>query len=364
MSNVEESIDVDVPVRTAYDQWTQFEQFPQFMEGVQRIDQLDDTHVHWVVTVAGKTTEWDAEITEQHPDHRIAWTSTDGKPNAGVVTFHQLAPDKTRIMVQMDYDTEGVVETVGDKLGFAKRRLSGDLGRFKDLIEGRGVASGAWRGEVENANDEGLAPTSVPPKSEGEEEGGGISAKTLIGGAAAVAAGVAAAAVLKGGSGGGSSEAEESIEVNVPVRAAYNQWTQFEQFPQFMEGVERVDQLDDKRLHWVVSVAGKTTEWDAEITEQQPDQRIAWQSIGGKPNSGLITFEPTSADRTRVTVRMAYDPEGVVETVGDKLGFAQRRLSGDLGRFKELIESRGFESGAWRGQIEGGVQQTPGTTGL
>ncbi len=356
MSNVEESIDVDVPVRTAYDQWTQFEQFPQFMEGVERIDQVDDTHVHWVVSIAGKTTEWDAEITEQHPDHRIAWRSTDGKPNAGVVTFHQLSPEKTRIMVQMDYDPEGIVESVGDKLGFAKRRLTGDLGRFKDLIEGRGVASGSWRGEIHNASDEGVAPTSTAPKSDTEEESGGVSGKTLLAGAAAVAAGVAAASVLKGGSEGGS-EVEESIEVNVPVRTAYNQWTQFTEFPQFMEGVERIDQLDDKRLHWVVNVAGKTTEWDAEITDQQPDQRIAWQSIDGKPNAGVITFQPQSADTTRVTVRMGYDPEGIVETVGDKLGFAKRRLSGDLGRFKELIESRGTASGAWRGEID---QTSPG----
>ncbi len=153
MSNIEESIDVDVPVRTAYNQWTQFEEFPRFMEGVERIEQRDETHLHWVVEIAGKTTEWDAEITEQHPDHRVAWKSTDGKPNAGVVTFHQLAPDKTRIMVQMDYDPEGIVETVGDKLGFAKRRLTGDLQRFKELIESRGVESGAWRGEVENVSD-------------------------------------------------------------------------------------------------------------------------------------------------------------------------------------------------------------------
>jgi uncharacterized membrane protein len=153
VSNIEESVDVDVPVRTAYNQWTQFEEFPRFMEGVERIEQRDETHLLWVVEIAGKTTEWDAEITEQHPDHRIAWKSTDGKPNAGVVTFHQLAPDKTRIMVQMDYDPEGIVETVGDKLGFAKRRLAGDLQRFKELIESRGVESGAWRGEVENVSD-------------------------------------------------------------------------------------------------------------------------------------------------------------------------------------------------------------------
>ena len=149
MSTIEESIDVNVPVSTAYNQWTQFEEFPQFMEGVTEIRQLSDTRLHWVAEVAGKTTAWDAEITEQHPDHRVAWRSLDGKPNAGVVTFHRLSDDQTRVMVQMDYDPEGIVETVGDKLGFAKRRVSGDLERFKELIERRGTESGAWRGEVE-----------------------------------------------------------------------------------------------------------------------------------------------------------------------------------------------------------------------
>ena len=153
MGNVTESVDVAVPVRTAYNQWTQFEEFPRFMEGVEEIRQLDDRRLFWKTKIGGIAREFEAEITEQHPDHRIAWKSTDGKPNAGVVTFHQLDSTKTRIMVQMDYDPEGIVETVGEKLGFAKRRLTGDLGRFKELIEARGVESGAWRGEVENLTD-------------------------------------------------------------------------------------------------------------------------------------------------------------------------------------------------------------------
>ncbi len=354
MSNVEESIDVDVPVRAAYDQWTQFESFPQFMEGVERIDQLDDKRLRWVVSIAGKTTEWDAEITEQHPDHRIAWKSTDGKPNAGVVTFHQLSPDTTRIMVQMDYDAEGVVENVGDKLGFAKRRLTGDLGRFKELIEKRGTASGGWRGEIENTGDTAAAPAATTPKTSVPEEEGGISKKAVLGGAALAAVGLAVAGALKGRSGGSedeSSSMSESIDVDVPVRTAYNQWTQFEKFPEFMQGVERIDQLDDKRLHWVVSIAGKTTEWDAEIVDQQPDQRIAWRSTDGKPNAGVVTFHPLGPDQTRVTVQMDYEAEGLLETAGDKLGLAKRRLTGDLGRFKELIEGRGVATGSWRGEI-------------
>ena len=149
MSKIEESIQVSVPVRTAYDQWTQFEEFPQFMEGVEEIRQIDDTHVHWKAQIAGRTKEWDAEITEQTPDQRVAWQATDGAENAGVVTFHKLDDGLTQVMVQMDYQTDGPVEAAGDALGVAKRRVKGDLERFKELIESRGQASGAWRGEVE-----------------------------------------------------------------------------------------------------------------------------------------------------------------------------------------------------------------------
>ena len=149
MSTVEKSIDVDVPVRTAYNQWTQFESFPQFMEGVDRIDQTSDTMTHWVTSIGGVTREFDAQITEQHPDERVAWTSVDGAKQAGVVTFHRLDESKTRVMLQMDFLPEGVVENVGDKLGIVGRRAEGDLKRFKDFIEGRGAETGGWRGEVD-----------------------------------------------------------------------------------------------------------------------------------------------------------------------------------------------------------------------
>ena len=148
MSKIEESIEVAVPVRTAYNQWTQFEEFPQFMDGVEQIRQIDDTHVHWVAEIAGRKKEWDAEITEQTPDQRVAWKSTNGEVNAGVVTFHKLDEGKTQVMVQMDYETDGVVEAAGDALGIAERRVKGDLERFKELIESRGEESGAYRGEV------------------------------------------------------------------------------------------------------------------------------------------------------------------------------------------------------------------------
>ncbi len=148
MSNVQESIDVNVPVRTAYDQWTQFETFPQFMEGVKEVRQLDDTHLHWVAEIAGIERAWDAVVTEQTPDQRVAWTNTDGAENAGVVTFHKLSDTTTRVLLQLDFDPDGVVETVGDKLGFVKRRAKGDLERFRSFIEQRGHETGGWRGEV------------------------------------------------------------------------------------------------------------------------------------------------------------------------------------------------------------------------
>lgn len=149
MSTVTEHVDVAVPVRTAYNQWTQFTEFPRFMEGVQEIRQLDETHTHWKTEIAGIKREFDAEITEQLPDERVAWTSTEGEKQAGVVTFHRLDDTHTRVTVQMDYDPQGFVEHAGDKLGVVDHRVKGDLKRFKEYIEGRGAESGAWRGQVD-----------------------------------------------------------------------------------------------------------------------------------------------------------------------------------------------------------------------
>ena len=151
MASVVESIDVNVPVSTAYNQWTQFEDFPHFMEGVKSVTQTDDTHLRWVAEVAGKEKEWDAEITEQHADERIAWNATSGAENAGVVTFHRVSDTSTRVTLQMDVDPEGMVENVGTALGFLERRVKGDLERFKEFIESRGSETGAWRGDVEAA---------------------------------------------------------------------------------------------------------------------------------------------------------------------------------------------------------------------
>jgi len=146
---------------------------------------------------------------------------------------------------------------------------------------------------------------------------------------------------------------EQSIEVNAPVQKVYNQWTQFEQFPEFMEGVEEVRQLDDKRLHCVASIAGKRHEWDAEIFEQIPDQRIAWRAVSGKQNAGAVSFDKVGDTVTRVRVLISYEPEGALEKIGDAVGIASARVKGDLKRFKDFIEGRTEETGAWRGEIHG-----------
>ena len=145
---------------------------------------------------------------------------------------------------------------------------------------------------------------------------------------------------------------EKTIDVDAPIQTVYNQWTQFEEFPRFMEGVKSVKQLDDKRLHWVAEIGGKEKEWNARITEQLPDRRISWQSETGEYTSGTVTFEPAGNNRTRVHLELNYDPKGFVENAGDALGFVSGRVNGDLKRFKEFIEKRGQETGAWRGTIK------------
>ncbi len=152
MARYEHSIDVNMPVRTVYNQWTQFEEFPQFMQGIEEVRQIDDTNMHWRAEIAGMTQEWDAKITEQTPDQRVAWTSTSGADHAGVVTFHYIEPEVTRVMLQIDYEPEGFIENVGAALGVVKARMAGDLDRFKEFIETRGRETGAWRGEIEQQN--------------------------------------------------------------------------------------------------------------------------------------------------------------------------------------------------------------------
>jgi uncharacterized membrane protein len=152
MSRVEKSIEVNVPIRAAYDQWTQFEEFPRFMEGVKSVRQLDDTHLRWTAEIAGQDVEWDARIMTQRPDDMISWSSTCGARNAGVVRFVRTADEATRITLAMDVDPQGAVQQAGDALGIFDRQVEGDLERFKTFVESRGAPTGAWRGTVEDAS--------------------------------------------------------------------------------------------------------------------------------------------------------------------------------------------------------------------
>jgi len=164
-THVTHSIDASVPVRTAYDQWTQFESFPRFMDGVERIDQLTDTRTHWVTRIAGVEREFDAEVTEQHPDERIAWTTENGTHQAGVVTFHRLDDTTTRVTLQLDHQPDGLVEKAGDALGIVSRRVKGDMANFKEFVEAGGTG-GSWRGDVD------AAPQSVAPPAPSTGTGG------------------------------------------------------------------------------------------------------------------------------------------------------------------------------------------------
>jgi uncharacterized membrane protein len=150
---------------------------------------------------------------------------------------------------------------------------------------------------------------------------------------------------------------DESVEVGVPVSTAYNQWTQFEDFPLFMEGVDHVQQLDDTRLHWVATIAGQTAEWDAKIVEQHPDSQISWISKDGRKTRGTVSFEPLDGSRTLIRLSMSYKAESPTEAAGSAAGLDSRRVRADLQRFKELIESRGQESGAWRGEVSAGTTE-------
>jgi uncharacterized membrane protein len=163
-----------------------------------------------------------------------------------------------------------------------------------------------------------------------------------------------------GAKGGGISTIDESIEVEVPVTTAYNQWTQFEDFPLFMEGVDHVQQRDDTRLHWVATIGGRTAEWDAKILEQHPDTQISWISEDGKKTRGTVSFEPRGESRTLIRLSMSYQTAGPLEAAGSAAGLDRQRVRGDLQRFKELIENRGDESGAWRGEISAGTTESKG----
>jgi Polyketide cyclase / dehydrase and lipid transport len=233
-TKVEKSIQVDVPVTTAYNQWTQFEDFPYFMGGVKEVRQLGDQRLHWVAEIAGVRREWEAAILEQVPDRKIAWAATGGATNAGAVRFEPAGATSTIVSLELEYEPEGVVEHVGDKLGIVERQVTSDLQRFKELIEDQGYASGAWRGSVNENLDVGTPGVGDAFGSQGDSGKAGVSAKTVVAGAAAAVAGVAAAGAAAAATSKGGQE-QQSQPPTQPQKVAV--------VPQPPEGTIRDDVL-------------------------------------------------------------------------------------------------------------------------
>jgi hemerythrin superfamily protein len=199
-TTVEKSVEVDVPVRTAYNQWTQFEEFPQFMRGVESVTQVDDTSLHWVAEIAGVRREWDAEILEQVPDEKVAWAAVGGATNAGAVNFFPNGPDRTLVTLHLEFEPEGIVEKVGDALNLVSRQAESDLAKFKSFIESRGHETGGWRGGVNEDLPIGTPGVEDAALSRGDSGKAGVSGKAMAAGAAAVAGAAVAAKAMSGGS--------------------------------------------------------------------------------------------------------------------------------------------------------------------
>jgi uncharacterized protein YndB with AHSA1/START domain len=212
-TKVEKSVVVDVPVETAYNQWTQFEEFPHFMGGISEIRQLDDTTLRWVASIGGIKREWTARILEQVPNERVAWAATEGATNAGAVSFSPLGTGQTTVRLELEYEPEGLVENVADKVGAVGRRVEADLEKFKSFIEDAGYASGAWRGIVPGAG--GTPGVEAAAASKGDSGSAGVSAKAVLAGAAGAAAAAGLAAAAKSRSGGSESETTETEVVDV-----------------------------------------------------------------------------------------------------------------------------------------------------
>jgi hypothetical protein len=209
-TEVDKTIEVAVPVRTAYDQWTQFEEFPKFLGGVHEVRQLDDRRLHWVAEIGGVRREWEAEIIEQVPDEKVAWAATEGATNAGAVFFSPISAQQTLVRLHLEYEPEGLVEQAGDKLGFVGRQAESDLERFKAHIESRGTASGGWRGEVPGRV--GTPDIEAAEETRGDSGKAGVSGKAVAAGAAAATvAGVAAAAAAKKGSSDDSDDSDTDV---------------------------------------------------------------------------------------------------------------------------------------------------------
>jgi carbon monoxide dehydrogenase subunit G len=196
-TTVEKSVMVNVPVSTAYNQWTQFEEFPQFMSGVTSVTQLGDDRLEWVAEIAGVRRQWQARILEQVPDRKVAWAATEGATNAGAVTFEDVGGGQTKVHLSLEYEPEGMVEKVGDKLNVVERQAEGDLERFKQFIESEGYATGAWRGSVNEGRPVGTPGVQDAAASQGDKGKAGVSGKAVAAGAAVAGAAVAAAAASR-----------------------------------------------------------------------------------------------------------------------------------------------------------------------
>ena len=216
-TKVEQSIEVGVPVSTAYGQWTQFEDFPHFMGGVKEVRQLDDRRLHWVAEIAGVRREWEAAVLEQVPDLKVAWAATSGATNAGAVRFESAGAGSTTVHLTLEYEPEGLVEQAGDKLGIVERQVKSDLERFKKLIEDQGYASGAWRGTINEGAGVGTPGVEAAVGSEGDSGKAGISAKAALAGAAVAAGGLAAASALSGSKSESQEQPVQATEVVAPV---------------------------------------------------------------------------------------------------------------------------------------------------
>jgi uncharacterized protein YndB with AHSA1/START domain len=216
-TKVEKSVEVDVPVRTAYDQWTQFEDFPHFMGGVKEVRQLDDQRLRWVAEIAGVRREWEATILEQVPDQKIAWAATEGATNAGAVRFEPAGLTSTIVHLSLEYEPEGLVEQAGDKLGIVGRQAKSDLEKFKALIESEGYESGAWRGSIEHGVGAGTPGVEDAALTRGDSGKAGVSAKSVIAGAAAVAGVAAAGAAVAASKSGSDTEETETVAASQTV---------------------------------------------------------------------------------------------------------------------------------------------------
>lgn len=195
MTKVQQRIEVEAPIRVVYSQWTQFEEFPQFMDGVQQVEQLDDRTLRWVAEVAGVRRQWNATVLEQVPDRKVAWAATEGATNAGAVSFVEAGPERTTVILELDYEPEGLVEKAGDALGLVERQAKGDLDRFKEFIEHRGSATGEWRGRITDQPDVGTPDVEDAAASRGDGGKAGVTAKAATA-AIAAASGLAAAAAV------------------------------------------------------------------------------------------------------------------------------------------------------------------------